>query len=91
MCSKVQFHAKPQRNLSRITLNEELFVAWQGPPVTESRKLLEKSLDLRFGARNDWHFVRSTRKERLVKWTRSQVLDRTYRELKDEVKLPFML
>ena len=90
MCSKVQYHARPERNLARNTLNEEIFVSWQGPPLTESTKLIEHALDLRFGSRQDWHFVTTSRKDKLSKWTRSQVVDRVMREEKESIKLPFL-
>ena len=91
MGSKIQYHARPERNLSRTTLNNEIFVAWQGPPVTACTTLVENALDLRFGTRSAWHFVTSSRKDVLHKWTRSKVVDRVYSENKEAAKLPFLM
>jgi len=55
-----------------------VFLSWNGPPpTTAANKLLERSLDLRFGSRDKWDFcTRTTRKDKLKLHVTSKVIDR---------------
>ena len=54
-------HNDKLRKLSEENVNDELFVALNGPELGEADEVLQKSLDLHFGKSfNGWHFVTNT-------------------------------
>ena len=54
-------HNDKIRPLSKDNVNDELFVALNGPELGEADEVLEKSLDLHFSkSQSGWHFVTNT-------------------------------
>ena len=54
-------HNDKIRPLSKDNVNDELFVALNGPQLGEADEVLEKSLDLHFSkSQSGWHFVTNT-------------------------------
>jgi len=57
MGSKLEHHNRPERQMSPETVNEAVFVAWNGPEVHHCDNVVRKALDRHFG--KSWHFVKS--------------------------------
>ena len=80
--SVAELHTKPQRNCNFKKFETELMLDWNGPNVTKSRALVEKSLDGHFGSRKKWRF-----KSGSTKFFVSQVVDRI---VSQPMRLSFM-
>lgn len=77
---RTELHAKTQA--------KELFLHWNGPPASQhSIKLVESGLDLYFGRREEWHFVRKSPLYKLKSWSTSKVVERMNKEAR--IKIPF--
>ena len=58
MGSKLEYHNQRGRNLTPESVNEAVFVAWNGPPIHHCDNVVRSALNRHFGGK-DWHFVTS--------------------------------
>lgn len=82
MGSMLQKHMKSERNAKQSAFEAEMNIDWNGPVVSRSEKLLEESLDRKFGSRKQWNF-----KSGETKFFSSKVVDRKRAEVS---RLAFM-
>lgn len=57
MGSKLEHHNRPDRTIHPQSVNEAVFIAWNGPEVHHCDNVVRKALDRHFG--DNWHFVMS--------------------------------
>ena len=53
----VEIHAEKKCGLDISDVGAEAFINWNGPPVANSRTIIELALDKRFGGRSQWRFI----------------------------------
>lgn len=82
MGSKLEHHNRPERQISPETVNQAVFVAWNGPEVHHCDNVVRKALNRHFG--NNWHFVMS---QPINLYKVSQVVDNIQTQ---HVKFPMM-
>ena len=75
-------HMKSERNAKQSAFEAEMNIDWNGPVVSRSEKILEESLDRKFGSRKQWNF-----KSGETKFFSSKVVDRKRAEVS---RLAFM-
>ena len=59
MGSKLKIHNRSNRNISLPHLEEEIIIAWNGPPIQHSDHLITETINHMHGV-GEWHFCRES-------------------------------